>query len=78
MGGTRRADAHSVQNLLVLCRSGTTGCHGRIESYRAQALAAGLLLTSTEDPAACPVMLHRLAWVYLTAEGGYRDEEEAA
>lgn len=78
MGGSRRLDTDGAANLLVLCGSGTTGCHGWVESQRTQALVAGLLLHSTEDPAAEPLLLRQDRWVYLTPEGGYRDEEDAA
>lgn len=34
MGGTRRPDVHDMQDLLVLCGDGTTGCHGWVEGRR--------------------------------------------
>jgi hypothetical protein len=72
MGGSRRADTHSIVNLLALCGSGTTGCHGRIESDRATALVCGWLVRSSADPAQIPVWLrHRGELVLLTADGDY-------
>ena len=39
-GGTRRLDANSPANLVLLCEP----CHRHVESHRTEALAAGLLL----------------------------------
>ncbi len=67
MGGTRKVDRAS--NLVMLCGSGTTGCHGWVESHRTQSLADGWLVRQTADPALIPV----LRWgvlVYLEDDGG--------
>jgi hypothetical protein len=41
-GGSRRPDTHSLANLMVLCGTGNTGCHGYIETKeRAVALRRG-------------------------------------
>lgn len=53
MGGTRRPD--TMANLLVLCGSGTTGCHGEVEANRFWARGAGLLVSQQRDPADVPV-----------------------
>lgn len=45
MGGTRWAGIHSPELLVLLCGDGTTGCHGWIESNRAEALRLGWLLS---------------------------------
>jgi hypothetical protein len=55
MGGSRHAVINSPANLLLLCGSGTTGCHGWIESHRETAYALGLLVHRGGDPAATPV-----------------------
>lgn len=57
MGGSKRAELNTPANLIVICGSGTTGCHGRIESNRTEAYADGLLLHDGQDPAAVPVLL---------------------
>jgi hypothetical protein len=44
-GGT-----NSKANLLHLCGSGTTGCHGWVESHRKEAYELGLLLRRGENP----------------------------
>jgi hypothetical protein len=72
MGGTKR-DVHGLDNLLLLCGSGTTGCHGYVESHRAWARDCGLLVPRPLDPAATPVLLRARTlfprWVTLTPEG---------
>ncbi len=46
MGGTKDPRSDDPRNLIHLCGSGTTGCHGLIESHRAQAYETGWLLRS--------------------------------
>ena len=46
-------------NLLHLCGSGTTGCHGYIESNRTVARANGWLLEFGQDPRIVPVISFR-------------------
>ena len=69
----------SVPNLITMLGSGTTGCHGRVESrLHPEDHAKGYWLDSGQDPAAEPVMLFSehgsgiTAW--LTADGGYAFE----
>ena len=54
MGGTRRAWVNEAANLLVVCGTGTTGCHGMIESRRADAYESGWLIRSGMDPTEVP------------------------
>ena len=44
MGGSRDGWEDSPANLVVLCGSGTTGCHGWVESHRAEARELGYLV----------------------------------
>lgn len=75
MGGTRRADLNEPQNLLILCGSGTTGCHGDVERYRADSYVHGWLCHRSDDPAAVVVLVAGgRRWVYLTAAGEYVDQ----
>lgn len=53
MGGTDREDTHTLPNLMLLCGTGTIGCHGFIESHREIALARGILLPK-EGPGSVP------------------------
>lgn len=40
-GGTRLAWKNMPGNLILLCGSGTTGCHGWVEGHPAEAIEAG-------------------------------------
>lgn len=46
MGGTNNPLSYDLRNLVRLCGTGTTGCHGEIEANRAQALEDGWLIQS--------------------------------
>lgn len=71
MGGSKDPVTDSVVNLLRLCGSGTTGCHGWIEAHREQSYDLGLLVRRTvSDIAAVPVKLHH-GWCLLTQDGLY-------
>lgn|GEM_PF-1973501 len=57
MGGTSRVDVHELHHLLVVCGDGTRGCHGWVESERAEARRRGLLVEQAVDAAGVPVEL---------------------
>lgn len=77
MGGTRRTDANSPANLIALCGSAVTGCHGHVESHRAEAVTNGWLVPQCFTPATSPVLVdHGSRWVYLTDDGQYEDHPE--
>ena len=57
MGGTHWHGANLAPNLLAVCGSGTTGCHGWIETHRTEALAAGWLVSRYQDPSETPVQI---------------------
>jgi hypothetical protein len=69
MGGSKDPALSEASNLLLLCGSGTEGCHGWVESNRAVALDDGLLVRRGHDAAETPVTL-RYGTVYLTDDGG--------
>jgi hypothetical protein len=69
MGGTNRP-IESPAWLLHVCGSGTTGCHGRIESDRTRAQAAGWLLVGQETPETRPARLW-FGTVVLDDQGDY-------
>lgn len=73
MGGSTRADLNTAANLVLICGSGTTGCHGRIESNRTIAYGEGLLLHDGADPTAVPVLL-AIGLVFLAVDGTYSTE----
>jgi hypothetical protein len=71
MGGSSHPDRHSSSNLMAVCGTGTTGCHGVIESYRAQAYEHGWLVRRGQDPAEVEVLIWRQGWVRLTKDATY-------
>lgn len=50
----RRDGGHSVAQLILLCGSGTTGCHGWVHAHPANARAAGMILPALRRPALEP------------------------
>jgi len=54
MGGTRNPDIHKPANLIVLCGSGTSGCHGWVESNRDKARSQGYLLFRIDNAEEIP------------------------
>ena len=71
MGGDRRPETHAAGNLVLLHGSGTTGCHGAVESRRADALARGLLVPRNAVlPPAAHALEHAVhGWCYLADDG---------
>lgn len=72
-GGTSLLWVNAAANLVVLCGSGTTGCHGWIESHRTEAKAAGWLISQNGHLTAVEVPIEHvtLGRVFLTDEGGW-------
>lgn len=70
MGGSKDERLSEASNLLLLCGTGTTGCHGHIERNRDEALEDGWLVRRHDDPAEKAVIRWRKQWVRLTNEGG--------
>lgn len=71
MGGSKRADTNMPSNILLLCGSGTEGCHGYVESHRAESLNLGRLLLQGQSPAVVPVDLV-YGLVVLDDDGGWQ------
>lgn len=74
MGGTRRADVHSLAMLVNTCGHGTIGCHGYVERHREWATGRGLLLpkdgvAAASDPTQVPLVLPSGRRVLLDAHG---------
>jgi hypothetical protein len=69
MGGSKRPELNQPANLLVLCGSGTTGCHGRIESDRSDAIEAGIILYSQDVPEQRPFQDNLGQWWNLDNQG---------
>lgn len=74
-GGTSLDWPNLPANLLILCGSGTTGCHGWIESHRDEARNAGFLvrLLGTEPASHVPILHARLGRCLLDDVGGYEN-----
>lgn len=70
MGGTRRWDANSPANLVLVCGSATTGCHGHIEAHPGEAARRGFRVSQHADPAEVPVLYAGRVWVRLDHAGG--------
>lgn len=72
----RHPDADQVANIVVLCGSGTTGCHGWVHANPAAAREDGWMLRGDQDPLEVPVWpsVPGLARVYLLADGTIREE----
>ncbi len=73
MGSTNWVGIDRPPNLLAVCGSGTTGCHGAIESNRTAAYEAGWLVSQYHDPATTAVLIGDGRVVYLTADATYEE-----
>lgn len=69
MGGSRLPDTNDPANLLTLCGSGTTLCHGWTEHHPTWARAHGWAVSFYANPATTPVWTWR-GWVLLLTGGG--------
>ncbi len=69
MGGTRDIRSYDPRNLVLVCGTGTTGCHEEIESNRTVAYDTGWLLRSF-DGLDDPLLTLDGRRVYLTEDGG--------
>lgn len=74
-GGSRDPLVNTPSNLVLLCGTGTTGCHGEIESYREAARESGWLLSSVTHAERVAVRLWDGRWVRLTGDGCYTPVE---
>lgn len=68
MGGSKLGWIDEPENLLFLCGSGTTGCHGFIESRRAASYQLGWLLRVGFVPAHVPYCDLTGQWWLLTED----------
>lgn len=67
--GAGYAGLHRPANLIALCGSGTTGCHGWVHAHPAAAYQAGYLVHMFEDPARMPLYYPRHGWQRLDDDG---------
>ncbi|MEV7013469.1 HNH endonuclease signature motif containing protein [Streptosporangium sp. NPDC051022] len=71
-----RGGGNAVENLLLLCGSGTTGCHGWTETNRAAAYRLGFLVRTGIDPLDVPVAVAGWGWRYPSADGRWLTPQE--
>ena len=71
MGGTHRPETNYPSNLMALCGTGTSGCHGYLESNRTEAMDYGFIVPQYEIPSNVPVKTYTHGWVYLDDEGSF-------
>ena len=72
MGGTKRLETNYPSNLMVLCGTGTSGCHGYLESHRTEAMDYGFIVPQYEMPSNVAVKTYIYGWVFLDDEGSLR------
>jgi hypothetical protein len=79
-GGDPRPETHAAANLVLLHGSGTTGCHGDLESFRAGAQVRGFLIPKeAPEPPEFWVIEHAVhGWVYLRDDGSIAYERPEA
>lgn len=68
MGGTRAPWINEPANLITLCGSGTTGCHGYVEANPAKAKQLGYAVSKYNRPEDVPVRTWQ-GRVWLTNDG---------
>ncbi|MBW3088804.1 HNH endonuclease [Bifidobacterium sp. 82T24] len=75
---------HRPSNLIDICGTGTTGCHGWVHAHPAEAYRLGLLVRMGRDPSETPMLRYarsdRPQWVMLNDNGDITvtDPPEAA
>lgn len=69
MGGTHRLETNYPSNLMALCGSGTSGCHGYLESHRTEAIDEGFIVPQYETPNNVAVKTYINGWVLLNDDG---------
>lgn len=60
---------HEAGNLLTLCGSGTTGCHGWVHAHPKRAYQLGYLVHMSDEPLSQPVYYQQHGWQLLGHDG---------
>ncbi len=69
---SRRFHDHRPANLVRLCGSGTTGCHGWAHAHPAEAERLGYIVPGWMDPRDVPIRDWRGDWLWLLDDGTAR------
>lgn len=83
-GGCRRPELNLPSNLVLLCGSAVTGCHGRVEQRGTDDLVAGYWLRQWTDGRPTAPGEHAVrharydGWVWLNDDGSVTSAERAA
>lgn len=64
-------EVHSPANLIDLCGTGTTGCHGWVHAHPKEAVESGWLIHANDDPTTTPVVSHAHGVILLDDRGGW-------
>lgn len=65
MGGTKNPYINDPVNLLAICGSGTTGCHGWVETHRTDGYECGWLVRTGFNPEEIPIRDFNGNWFLL-------------
>jgi hypothetical protein len=68
--GSALEEINQPSNLMLLCGSGVSGCHGWVESNRKEAMREGFLVSRYDDPCHVPVITPWGLTKYLSDDGG--------
>lgn len=71
-----RGGGNDVENLLLLCGTGTTRHHGWVEKNRAVSYKLGYLVETGIEPADVPVLVAGRGWMYASPDGRWITPEE--
>jgi hypothetical protein len=77
MGGSKAPWMNLPSNLVVLCGSGTTGCHGFVTNHKRDAVAEGFsVLRGILLPSQVPILHQLYGRVLLKDDGDYEEYAE--
>lgn len=69
---------HEPSNLICLCGTGSTGCHGWVHAHPKEAYEQGWLVHGWNDPTYIPVFIHSNRFIFLDDAGHYLNKVEIA
>lgn len=76
MGGSRDASTNLAANLVLMCGTGTTGCHGHVESHPREALDRGFRVSQGATPSRIAILTATRGLVLLDDVGGFAYQED--